>query len=198
MIRLQIQLLVNLSDMGLSEEQLGRISMGAAMDTEDLIRRHFESLGGSTFWPAAARSTKVVPDKNGDATIEIWKKGVKLQWLGGTVKPTRRTSDVTGNPITSLLIPAKWSPLKGRELDELSLPKDQVQVIPRKNKSALLAHVLPQPKGQTGKKSKVSVLGFLVKQATIKPHPDVMPTEEEIHAAAKTGAEDVLQNILRK
>lgn len=187
MINLTITIDADRLDLDLSSTNLRRVSQGAATEVRGTLRNHFESLPGRSFWTEAARSTVVKPA--GDVVcVSIYKRGVALQRYGGTIKPTDRASEVTGKRITSLLIPARWSPLRGKSLYDLGLPSDEVKVIPRKNgKSPLLIHERPD---------RSTVLGFLVKSATIKPHPEVMPTTKELHAAARIGAMDILQNII--
>ena len=45
--------------------------------------------------------------RDNKATIDITHIGGRLQWRGGTVKPSGRKSEVTGRRIKSLLIPFK-------------------------------------------------------------------------------------------
>ena len=65
------------------------------------------------FWGAAKRSVNPPVIRDNKATIDITHIGVRLQWLGGTVKPSGRKSEVTGRRIKSLLIPFRDSPCAG-------------------------------------------------------------------------------------
>lgn len=78
------------------------------------------------FWGAAKRSVNPPVIRDNKATIDITHIGVRLQWLGGTVKPSGRKSEVTGRRIKSLLIPFRDSPLRRRSLASLHIPEDEV------------------------------------------------------------------------
>lgn len=138
------------------------------------------------FWPEAI-DTLSEPKMDGDvATITAHKVGVRIHWKGGTIKPTERISRMTGNPVKSLFVPMSWLPKRRLPLAKMSIPKDRIKVIPRKGRAPLLALVDPRPQGQTGKKSKITTLGILLKQVNIKAKPEVMPTEATMYSAARS------------
>lgn len=124
--------------------------------------------------------------------------GVGLIWKGGEVRPTGRTSEVTGRPIRSLLIPFDDSPL--RELD-LSLfeykQRARGSVHPLRTRSGKMI-LVDEVKGK-GKKAKGEMigLGVLVARAVIREHADVMPGEEELERCAEGAARDVLDAMAR-
>lgn len=137
------------------------------------------------YWPEAVRTT-TEPRLDGDvATISVTKTGVRLHWLGGKVKPTGAISRVTGRPIRSLLIPFRDSPIRRKALSEMHYPADEVMVLKSDNGRPYLAHVKPYKRKVDGKTAKVTPLGALVKQVTIKPNPDVIPTEATMYSAAR-------------
>lgn len=155
--------------------------MGIAV--EDLVRTHIvktlipkgNALGGPStgFWKKAADSIEGTSNGN-EATVRITARGVALQYYGGRVFPSGRISDVTGRPITRLAIPISASAHGKRPGDF--------------------------PKGELVLKGNVLTLGgtalfALVRSATIKPHPEVLPTESEICA---TATESAVNYLLRK
>lgn len=137
------------------------------------------------YWPEAVRTT-TEPRLDGDvATISVTKTGVRLHWKGGTVKPTGKTSHVTGNPIQRLLIPFRDSPIRRKALSEMHYPADEVMALKSKKGNLYLARIKRYKRKVKGKKYKVTPLGALVKQATIKANPDVIPTEATMYSAAR-------------
>lgn len=190
---------------------------------------HANELGGNrtNFYNQCADSTSMVPDDHG-ASVLIAHVGIRLQYAGGTVKPGRTISRITGEPTKLLTIPnvaaahgyrvAQWENLKivwgrGREggkprpiglADEgmtsglstsLSKPARNVLleemqkrwkgggVMLAKDRLAMKLRLLGMPV----KAERLTIIYWLVRQATIRPHSDVLPTARELmdHVSGK-------------
>lgn len=115
------------------------------------------------------------------AEVAIFQKGVRLHWKGGTVRPTGRTSEATGKPTKSLLIPFADSPLRKRRvtLAELHLPADSIHVLKSRNGCPILA-------ATKSLKTRTNLvwLGKLVKAASFRPRPEVLPAAEALQRSA--------------
>lgn len=184
------------------------ISQGAAMDLQAALQTHFEGIKSRTFYPDAARSVFVEPDGE-HLCVNIYKRGVKLQWLGsgylpgGVIKPSGKMSEVTKCPIKSLSIPTKAAPY-GKSIFESRLPLAFIPTNKRPDVIGVLVGATPvivkrgKRKGQTELRADKSAPIFyvLMSQATITPHPLTMLSADDMRAAVGTGASDALQLIL--
>lgn len=95
------------------------------------------------------------------ASFAITQVGVRLQWLGGTVRPTGRQSEVTGKPIRCLLIPFKDSPLRRRSLASLNFPEEEVMVLEDvASGRAVLARVRERKRRRWAIRGKGGAAGF--------------------------------------
>lgn len=170
------------------KEAIAKASMNALYK---LITRNFRSLGGAKFWGDAVKSTEV--QQHGDvASLTVSHKGVRLQYLGGTVRPTGKISEITGKPIKTLLVPLKGSPLKNKSLKELPIDRDSIKVIPREGKSSLLAAITGK-----GKKAQLTPLAVLLKQTTITPDDRVFPSIQTQVDAIQTQTNKTLKQLLK-
>ena len=162
------------------------------MSVERLVLRHIRTVlvprgnkmgaPSTGFWQKAAASVKGTSTAT-DATVSITHRGVALQYYGGKVKPSGRISSVTGRPITRLASPLDASAYGKTPGD---FPKGSL---------TLIGNVLARmPKGG----GFGTALFALVRSVTIKKHPDVLPTEAEIGAAAVNAGTKYLQRNLTK
>lgn len=163
------------------------------MGVETLVLRHIRTVlvpkgnksGGTStgFWKKAAQS--VVGNSTAtDATVSIRQRGVALQYYGGTVKPSGRISDVTGRPITRLAVPLDAS-AHGKMPGDF--PKDSLICI---------GNILARKVGRA-KDAPLIAMFALVRSVRIKPHPDVLPPEDQIREAAQTAASKYIRRNLR-
>lgn len=128
--------------------------------------------GPSTgFWQEAASSVQVTATGD-EAVIAVRKKGVRLQWLGGTVRP--------GDGKHWLTIPAR-SETHGKTADAVEGGYENQEWLYGRNGPYAIAS-----------KASGVVLFWLKKEATIKPHADVLPKNEEMAKAAVKAAEGFL------
>ncbi len=113
MIRLHVDV-IGLNRLPLAPAIRTEMVADVARAARQAVRDSFQSMLDRTqsqgFWGAAKRSINPPVIRDNKATIDITHIGVRLQWLGGTVKPSGRKSEVTGRRIKSLLIPFKDSP----------------------------------------------------------------------------------------
>lgn len=184
-------------------EDMSQAAQYAGADIRDMFKTHFQKRGvekGSRNYWARAKGSVESQSSGQTAEITVGQKGVKLHWLGsgylpgGVVKPSGRTSQVTGRPITSLLIPFEDSPLrKGREsLKELGIPEQEICVLLSKNGHPYLARVEDRKRKYKGSKVKVTPLGLLLKSVKRYPDPSVMPTADEMATTVRTSVVDAL------
>ena len=103
-------------------EMVADVARAARQAVRDSFQAIIDRTQSQGFWGKAKQSINPPVIRDNKATIDITHTGVRLQWLGGTVRPTGRKSEVTGRPIRSLLIPFKDSPLRRRSLASLHHP----------------------------------------------------------------------------
>ena len=199
MMKLQVKLMEHARIPTLSAEDEGALRKSGANRVAGSVRQHLLELKAATgsrkWWGKAARSVQVAPEEeDGRAVVAIKHRGVRLHWQGGDVRPTGRPSEVTGKPTKSLLIPFPDSPLRQRgiSLAELGVPKESIHVIKSKKGCPILVAGIE-------KKTRTNLiwLGKLVKSAHFEPRPEVLPSEEALHAEAVEGARQALSAILQ-
>lgn len=200
MIKLQVKLMGAARVPTLSAEDEGALRRSGANRVAGSVRRHLLELKAATgsrkWWGKAARSVQVAPEEEeGRAVVAINHRGVRLQWKGGEVRPTGRPSEVTGKPTKSLLIPFADSPLRKRgiSLAELRVPKESIHVIRSKKGCPILVAGIEKKR-----RTNLIWLGKLVKSAHFDARPEVLPSEEALHAEAEEGARQALRAILRR
>ena len=84
--------------------------MGLAVETE--VAEYLRGLPGREFYKKAAESVQLASSADA-AIVSITQRGIALRRYGGTVRPTGRTSDVTGKPIKNLALPVGGAPSPG-------------------------------------------------------------------------------------
>lgn len=180
----------------IAPQQRADVLHSAAGHVRGTLEEHFRRLPGRKFWQEAADSVHVSPQasENGTARarIEILKRGVSLRFFGGVVKPRGNISELTGRPTKSLLIPGKELRANGGDLIDVVKNPKKLHVIKTKAGKVLLVEDIP---GRKGKEDKIRIHGQLVKRTVHKPNPRVLPTVEQMQAAARTGAEVRLRTI---
>ncbi|MRN10747.1 hypothetical protein [Faecalibaculum rodentium] len=174
------------------------VARAARQAVRDSLQAMIDRTQSQGFWGKAKQSVNPPVIRDNKATIDITHTGVRLQWLGGTVRPTGRRSEVTGRPIRSLLIPFKDSPLRRRSLASLHLPEEEVMVLGDVDTgNAILARVRQRKRrNRDGHYQDVTPLGALVKSATIPAHPEVMPSREQMREYAVRAATLALNRLL--
>ncbi len=129
------------------------------------------------FWQKAISSISANATEEA-ATISIRHQGVRLQYHGGTVRPTRAKA---------LTIPI--SPLAhGKRVGDFS--KGSIFMLPIKRGQSI--GILARKFGR-GKSARIEPLYVLRRSATIRPHPEILPTEAEIGEAAATALTKYLE-----
>lgn len=200
MIKLQVKLMGHARIPTLNAEEEVALRKSGANRVAGSVRQHLLELKAATgsrkWWGKAARSVQVAPEEeDGRAVVAINHRGVHLHWKGGDVRPTGRPSEVTGKPTKSLLIPFPDSPLRQRgiSLAELGVPQESIHVIKSKKGCPILVAGIEKKTTRTN----LIWLGKLVKSAHFEPRPEVLPSEEALHAAAVEGARQALSAILQ-
>lgn len=179
------------------------------MDLQKALQTHFTGLNSRSFYKDAARSVFVEPAGE-NLCVNIYKRGVKLQWLGsgylpgGVLKPSGNTSQVTGRPIKALSIPTKAAPYN-KSIFRSRLPLAFIPTNKRPDVIGVLVGAKPvmvqrgKRKGQTALRADKSapIYYVLMTQATITPHPLTMLSEDDMRAAVGTGSIKAI-NYLRQ
>lgn len=186
--------------LGLKPVVVKEVAMEGARAVYAEVLKSLDEMGRKTqsreFWPEAAQSVTPPATDGDNAVVTVKKKGVRLHWLGGTIRPTGAVSRVTGRPIKSLLIPFEDSPIKRRSLAETGYDESEVMVLKSEGGRAYLAHVKRYKRKVNGKTAKVTPLGIFLKSATIQAKPDVMPREETLMTSVRSAIVQYL-NLLR-
>lgn len=180
----------------ITPQQRAEVLHSAAGHVRGTLEEHFRKLPGRKFWTDAADSVNVRAQTSvrgkAKARVEVLKHGVALRFFGGVVKPRGNISELTGRPTKSLLIPGKELRANGGELIDVVKNPKKLHVIKTKAGKVLLVEDIP---GKKGKEAEVRIHGQLVKRTVHKPNPRVLPTVEQMQAAARTGAEFHLRTI---
>lgn len=153
----------------------------------DLDAKRPNKLGGTRthFYASAADSVSEPRLSGGTVSFSIAKVGVAQRFYGGPIHAGVGTSSVTGSPTKYLAIPA-CSGAYGLPPDTFS----NLRFIPRRNGGAMLVMPLqaaaPDGKKRTVSRSKAGglVMYWLVTSVYQKPDPSVLPTNEDLLAAA--------------
>lgn len=151
----------------------------AAGGVRELVKRHFEARGGQRFWGEAAESVEVAGSSKG-AVVGIYQRGVALRFFGGVVRPVRGKA---------LALPTRENKtdLWPREFDEGELhymaPPGMHPMLYLPGKTHKLTR-----EGKLRKGASVSgdgkIMFVLVPQTEHKADPSVLPSPEEMTAAA--------------
>jgi len=88
----------------LGQEDVRGACRAAGNGVAELVRAHLRGLPGRGFWRDAADATRVA-EVGEDVEVWIERRGVGLQFYGGTVLPGRGMSSFTGRPTRLLAIP---------------------------------------------------------------------------------------------
>lgn len=214
-VSIKIPPIPELKAANLTKNDLEPVWRSAANGVATAVKTHFLSLPGERFWGEASEKVRVVPLSRNRWQIGVYQRGVRLQYQGGTVKPTGKPSEVTGKPTKSIFIPRQDGPIraKGDSLFEFLRGRagaDTVRAIKRKGSGKVFLvmdmeerHASPyvtktgKIRNRYNKVTPLRILGSLVKQATVPAHPEVMPSKEELHAAATEAAQVTLNKVLK-
>lgn len=141
---------------------------------------HFQTRGGREYWGGAAKATTAQITGDG-VLVSVKQPGVRLHWLGGTVRPGKGTSSKTGAPTRALAIP-QTDALRGimpgghagplafvpaRSGALVGLLVDGVQKTSTRGKNKGQPYVAPAPNG--------AVKYALVTRTVHHPDPTVLP-----------------------
>ena len=159
------------------------LAQAGARGVSNLIVRHLRGrpanrrgFPSSNYWADAADSVSVVPSGGSSATVEIAKEGVALHYEGGTVLP-RDGGKALAIPLAAQVYgknPSEWSGFqRGDEADS----DDILQMFWPKNSSH----------GFLKERDSGELLYLLVPRATIRADKTVLPTDDELLAAAEEG-----------
>lgn len=162
----------------LSASGLQKLRSAAADEVLECTREHLEALPGRSFYQDSASSLERASTAKQEH-VGITKRGFALQYFGGTVKAGKGVSSKTGKKTKYLSIPAN------RGLTEMPSAYADLTFIKLKGDRGALVRLKEDKKSFTP-------MFWLVKQATIKPHPDILPDQSELELAASLGARDHL------
>jgi len=181
----------------------GPVNATASGAVARLLRAHFVALANerhgkafpgsqppSNFYADAARATFDESSEDG-ATVSVAHRGIRQRLLGGTIRPSGRTSPVTGRPITHLSIPAR-AEAYGRvpgEFDNLQPVFGRRGIVGLAETSATQISY-KKSRGKTSVARGASVGGgimfWLVDSITQAADPSVMPTADQISATIES------------
>lgn len=186
---------INLSDPRVRQSA----SLAAANAVASLLKSHFLSLGGNSFWKEAADSVAV--SHSGDSiVVSVHKPGVALRRFGGLVRPGRNISPFSGKKTKLLAIgpslrlsssaPLKLVPISGKpHLKALLVPAAFATA--KKARLSLKAGrpILKQLPGS-------NPVAFLIDQARHVPNPAVFPSDARLRSVAVAAAKQSIVHSL--
>jgi len=168
----------NLPEFGEQEQRDMRRAAADAM--LEVTRNHLLALPGRSFYRDAATSLErnSTPDED---QVRVVKRGMALQYYGGTVKAGKGRSSKTGMPTKYLSIPVNNAirDMPGRypNLTFIKINDD------------LAALVIPLPDND------FKPIFWLKKEVTIRPHKYILPKDEQYNRAAKEGALEYIEAL---
>ena len=203
----------------LGAERLNRVLGRAARNAvrSHLIEKNLSTQNAfgatkSNYYGAAAHSTSFSADED-SAVVTIHQVGMSLHYYGGTVYPGAHTSVTGAKPTRYLTIPA-CAEAYGKHASEFG---DTLEVLwGRKGPFALSLKATDNPERPGASKAenrallkKAVTLSFLdkrtaqlervmfwlVKEATIRPDPTVIPDEDEFGDAIRESVENYLTSL---
>jgi len=194
---------------------LGRAARNAVKDhlrARNLSTQNAFGATKSNYYGQAARSTSFSADEDG-AVVPIHQVGMRLHYYGGPVVPGASTSSVGAKPTRYLTIPA-CAEAYGKRASEFGVALEVLWG--RKGPFALALKERENPERRGASKAeniallkKATTLSFLdkrtaslervmfwlVKEATIRPDPTVIPDEDEFSDAIRESMENYLTSL---
>ncbi len=197
------------------------IRLGIGEEEAQLLRTHFEKLEnersgqipGATpthFWTQVRDSVRDARVDGDDVVIGIDHVGFRQRLEGGTITAGRGTSSVTGEPTKFLAIPVDVDSYGKRPAD---FPEGALQYIVGPGGPCLILAEHTDRIATKGKNKGKSVRATGTQEATVgagsvmfilrasvtqKADPSVLPTEQEIIAAAYKGGDAVAELYLSR
>lgn len=162
---------INLTD--ISEQEQRDMRRAAADALLEVTRKHLLALPGRSFYREAATSLERTSNESMDM-VHVVKRGMALQYYGGTVRAGKGRSSKTGKPTKYLSIPVNDS--------VRDMPGSYPNLSFVKFNDELAALVIAQDDGD------FKPIFWLKKEVTIRPHKNILPKEAQYNRAAKEGA----------
>ena len=172
---------------------------------------HPNKLGGkrTNWYGQAAKSATHAVTGPGEALASITQPGVRLQWKGGTIYPGVNESCRGGGKTKFLAIPAI---AEAHGMSPCEFPNLVFRVVPGHGPALVEAESTPlKRKTVKGRKILAAALNFggqagsvggkvfywLARKATIGPHPDVLPTQQEIGAEVNQTVREMIKRVVK-
>lgn len=154
-------------------------------------REHLRELSASRHRPTQRNSfylraadAVLAQSDNTEAVVAIPHTGLALRYYGGTVRPSGRTSLITGKPISHLAIPRAGTEAEGKTPYDF---RGRLSLIITARKKAYLGK--EEPDGS------FTPLFWLVKESKHDADKNVLPTTDEFRAAAVEALEEFAEEV---
>lgn len=188
-------------------ERTGPVAGRAA---SNLIRQHLvarnsthpNKLGGkrTQFWSRAARSIAQEATADG-ARISINQVGLRLQLMGGTVrpKPGKRYLTLPAVPEAHAMLAGEFDDLEFAMVPDPKTKRMRPALVRARRSEIEIRKTRTGPKvAHVASTLGNDVVYWLIRKAVIKPHPDVLPTRDAIQAEASRAVQSfVLRQLAR-
>ena len=185
----------------ITDREMVQANYDAGLGMEAQVRQHLKNNGGKSFWGAASESTKLESHGPDGLEVGIYKRGVALQRYGsgglpdGVVKPVRAKHltipAVDGlGPVGELHMELAYVPPAQRGGNGQyagSLWPVEIRTITRGKR-----------KGQSRKVATGRPLYWLYNWTSHDPHPDVLPSDDDLKQSAVKTMATTLQILLRR
>ncbi len=161
------------------------------------VERHLSALPGRSYYAEASQA--VLPKPYSDrAELEINHTGLRVQWLGsqkalgGDIMPVKKKFLAIPSALARGKRPRDFQNL---EFVPIKNPKKAFWLMGRTVKPAAkkTKKAAKESKETPKAKPKFEVLFTLVSSATIRPHPHILPTQQQCEEAAAKGARSGLK-----
>ncbi len=175
----------------------------AANEVQITMQDNFDSLGGREFWGRASDATTV--EMQGElAVVGVRQPGVRLQWLGTKkgqpILPGKRPSSKTGQPTKLLAIPCSKAITEapnayGMLAFELVKNSGHTKGLLFPGESVTIKRGKRKGQQRVAPIKDAAPLFRLVDQTEHDPHPEVIPSENELKDAARRGSKSYLRAL---
>lgn len=184
----------------LTGRDLQGVTTAVATRLKDEVVDTMMDYNSTSSWWQGARDSVDVETKQEGAMVYVRQRGVRLHWKGsdylpdGVLMARGNISPVTGQPTKTLSVPTEAAP-HGLTIKEYGgvlcyVPSNRPNVAGVLVEGNTYTITRGPNKGQQGKRPKEggNVMYILMRQIKFDPHPDVLPSDRELHDVAEDQA----------
>lgn len=184
----------------LTERDLQGVTKAVGTRLKDVVVDTMRDYNSTSDWWRQAQGSVDVEETREGAIVMVRQRGVKLHWKGssylpdGVLKARGNISPVTGKPTKTLSVPTESAP-KGLAIKDYGgvlcyVPSKRPGVAGVLVQGERVTITRGKNKGKQGQRPKDGgdVMYILMRQIKFNPHPDILPTDQELRDEAEDAA----------